>query len=130
MGSANPSEDDLMVARVTYTRAMQHSTTALLMGLGSALAALVPLSGVTLPAAVYGAVTLLPIVVSGVAILGAVAAVRAGSHLSGGELQAYRQLARARLRVFSILGAVFAFLGAAAAAVSLASMQLVSTLPG
>jgi len=129
MSDQQPSTDDRMVACVVHTRGLRHGTTSLYLGGGAFLLALVPHSGVALPAAIYGITTFVPLVLAGVAMVGAVSALRCSRQLGIGERVAFEELPLTRLRLSSFGGLALGSIGACLSMQSLVTMEVVSRIP-
>ncbi|MBL8618067.1 MAG: hypothetical protein JNM72_20815 [Deltaproteobacteria bacterium] len=94
-----------------HERGWQQGRTSLLLGLGAALIALVPSTGWALPVILYGLSTVVPLVLSIVACLGAVATIRVASHLRDGERAAFDALPTTGRYAAALVAVVFAVIG-------------------
>jgi hypothetical protein len=105
------SDDDRAVARMMHERGRQQGRTSLLLGLSAAPVSLLPSTGWTLPTILYGLSTVLPLGVSIVAGLGAVATLWVAHHLQGGERAAFDALPRTGRHATAGVAFIFAIIG-------------------
>lgn len=94
-----------------HERGWQQGRTSLLLGLGAALIALLPSTGWVLPVILYGLSTVVPLVLSIVACLGAVATLRVANHLRDGERAAFDALPTTGRYAAALVAVVFAIIG-------------------
>ncbi len=117
-------EDDRMVARVVVARAKRMAKAALAMGAAAAALSVVPVTGLPLPAAVYGICSIIPFVIGGCAVAGAVTALRAPAGQAPGVERALRTMGLTGARTVAVVAIVLGVLGGLSGPMSLVFMQL------
>ena len=116
--------DDRMVARVVLNRFKRIAHAAFGMGAVAAALGVLPHLGVPLPVALYGICSVIPLVLGGCAIAGALLALRTPRGQSPGVAQSLRTMGLGFPRALVVVAIVLGSLGGLSGLLSLAFMEL------